>query len=151
VECGIAAIAWAGEGLAVMSHDDRLTICDAASGAVTREIPITIPGRVTAFAVHVRSMTAVWATEIASWRFFFGRGELYVASIAGDAAKPVRCGTHDIRVEAMAVQDDPPRLISGSLDGTVRSWDLQRAMHKGEQGRHWDRVTALLRLDADQQ
>ena len=41
-------------------------------------------GGTTGFALHAPSMTAVWATDIHTWRFFFGRAELYSASLAGE-------------------------------------------------------------------
>jgi len=51
----------------------------------------------------------------------------------------------------MVAHDEPPLLVSGSLDGTVRVWDLQRAAAQDEHPRHWDRVTTLARFDADRQ
>ena len=139
----LTTIALGGTDLVAVELGGSVTFHELDTGAVTREVAIKLPGHVTAFALHMPSMTAVWATQIASWRFFFGRAELYAASLAGGQVEPVPCGRHDITVKAMAIDTEHSVLVSGSLDGAVRLWDLRRAAQRRDVPRHRDRVTAL--------
>jgi WD40 repeat protein len=147
VERRVEAIALAGDALVAVALDGTVTFHDPKTGAVQRRVELDLPGRVTAFALHAPSMKAVWATQIASWRFFYGRAELYAVSLTGAKADPLLCGTHDVTVEAMAIAGEGSILVSGSLDGTVRLWDLRRAAQRREVARHLDRVTALELFD----
>src|SRR6266536_1560854 len=138
----LRTIALGGTDLVAVELGGSVTFHELDTGAVTREVAIELPGLVTAFALHMPSMTAVWATQIASWRFFFGRAELYAASLADRRVEPVPCGRHDITIKAMAIDAEHSVLVSGSLDGAVRLWDLRRAAQRRDAARHRDRVTA---------
>jgi WD40 repeat protein len=144
----LRAVAWAGPaGIAAIGHEG-VAFHDAGTGALGRELSVELPGFITSFALDDRTMTAIWATELSSWRFFTGRAELYVASLAEEAAEPVLVGAHDINVKAMGVSGTV--LASGSLDGTVRLWDLQRVAGQRESPAHRGVVTTLSLLDGDE-
>ena len=146
---GLKAIAWVDGSLLAVTLKGHVTFHDPDTGAVRRKVAVELPGRTTAFAFHGPSMTAVWATDIHNWRFFLGRAELYAASLAGETVEPVLCGTHEDRVNALAIDAAGAVLVSGSMYGTVCLWDLRSPGQGRDAPRHHDRVNALELFDGE--
>ena len=146
---GLKAISWADGSLLAVTLEGHVTFHDPDTGAVRRKVEVELPGHTTAFALHGPSMTAVWATDIHNWRFFHGRAELYAASLAGETIEPVLCGTHENRVNALAIDAAGAVLVSGSMYGTVCLWDLRSPGQGRDAPRHHDRVNALELFDGE--
>jgi WD40 repeat protein len=146
---GLESIALADRSLAAVRLGGGITFHDPDTGAVEREVDVELPGRTTAFALHAPTMTAAWATDISSWRFFFGRAELYTASLAAETVEPGLCGTHDIQVGALAIDATGAVLVAAGLNGTVSLWDLRSRASRRDSARHRGRVSSVELFDRE--
>jgi WD40 repeat protein len=105
-----------GRTLAVGSEEGRVSLLDASTGVLERDLQAApAPVTVIAFAPE-RDLVALGLHD----------GTIRLLSLSGDA--PVRrFEGHERLVTALAFDARGERLVSGSEDGTLRVWDVERS------------------------